>query len=224
MDAILPAAGLSSRMRGIPKFLLPVDIEYTTLLEHHLENLSLICENIFLPTRKDLISLIESLEFNNDKLKIIEMQSETMSETVINTIDSSDANHFILTMPDTFFTGESPFELLDREPLICEIACWKIRDEQRGKLGEVLIDENNSVLQIVDKKPDNGFEFAWGALTFSKELIKYIDIKDPHIGYAVANALEKKEVIKALKLEGKYYDCGTPQEYLKLLEETFIKK
>lgn len=224
MDAILPAAGLSSRMRGIPKFLLPVDIGYTTILEHHLENLTVICENIFLPTRKDLVPLIESLEFNIDKLKIIEIESETMSETVMKTIDKSNANHFILTMPDTYFTGESPFELLDRKPLICELACWKIRDEQRGKLGEVLISEKNSVLQIVDKKPDNGFEFAWGALTFSRELIKYIDIKDPHIGYAVSNAIQKKEGIKALKLEGEYFDCGTPEEYLKLLEKTFIKK
>ena len=28
MDGILPAAGIASRMRGIPKFLLPTDREY----------------------------------------------------------------------------------------------------------------------------------------------------------------------------------------------------
>ena len=37
MDVILPAAGLAKRMKGIPKFLLPANDEYETLLEIHLK-------------------------------------------------------------------------------------------------------------------------------------------------------------------------------------------
>jgi len=64
MDAILPAAGLASRMRGIPKFLLPIDKAYISLLEVHISNLSDICERIYLPTRPELAPIIKSLDFN----------------------------------------------------------------------------------------------------------------------------------------------------------------
>ena len=34
-------------------------------------------------------------------------------------------------MPDTFFLGEQPYEILDSTTDFCNLACWKIRDEQR---------------------------------------------------------------------------------------------
>ena len=49
MDVILPAAGLAKRMKGVPKFLLPANDQYETLLEIHLKNLEDKCENIYYP-------------------------------------------------------------------------------------------------------------------------------------------------------------------------------
>lgn len=224
MEAILPAAGLAKRMRGIPKFLLPADKEYKSLLEIHISNLSDLCEKIYLPTRPELAPVIKSLDFDLKNIVIVEIETNTMCETVSETIKLSKAENFILIMPDTFFLHQQPYNLLDSKTNFCNLACWRIRDEQRGKLGEVKIDNNNLVVDMVDKKPNNGYKYAWGALTFNKKLVKYINDEEPHIGYAVKNAMEAGEKIDASVVDGKYYDCGTPSEYLELLEETLLTK
>jgi len=54
MDAILPAAGLATRMHGIPKFLLPSSEEYDSLIGLHIDNLIKHCERIWIPTRPEL--------------------------------------------------------------------------------------------------------------------------------------------------------------------------
>lgn len=218
MDAILPAAGLAKRLKGIPKFLLPADRDYNTLLEIHLLNLSKICENIYVPTRPELVPIIESLDIDKKKLQILEMNTETMSETVNNTVSFSSAESYILIMPDTYFLGEQPYDLLNPDTRICNLACWEIRESQRGKLGEVKIDNNNLVVDMIDKNINSSLKHSWGALTFNKNLIKYISNKDPHIGYAVKNALMDSEKIDATIINGKYYDCGTPEEYVDLLK------
>mgnify|MGYP001465550262 FL=1 len=222
MDGILPAAGLASRMRGIPKFLLPVDKDYVSLLEVHISNLSNICDKIYLPTRPELAPVIKSLDFNFKNTEIPEMVTSTMCETVNNTLSISEADNFILIMPDTFFLGDQPYDILDSTTDLCNLACWKIRDEQRGKLGEVRFDVNNKVVEMVDKEPDNGFEYAWGALTFSRKLSQYIDNKDPHIGYAAKKSVKNGEKVTVSLMNGSYFDCGTPDEYIKLLQKTLL--
>ena len=222
MDVIIPAAGLAKRMRGIPKFLLPANADYLSLLEIHLDNLRNSFSNIFLATRPEIVPLIKSLDYDFRNMSILEMHTSTMSETVIKTLKVSKEDHHLLIMPDTFFLGQQPYLELNQSPGICELACWKIRDEQRGKLGEINFDKDNKITGIVDKKIDTGFEYAWGALTFSNKLVSYINPKDPHIGYGVKKAFKSGEEITAKVIEGKYFDCGTPREYLDLLGETLI--
>ena len=72
---------------------------------------------------------------------------------------------------------------------MCTLACWKIRNEQRGKLGEVKI-ENGFVEKIIDKDINTGFEYSWGSILFNKEFEQYIKTKDLHIGYSAAKALK----------------------------------
>jgi len=222
MDVILPAAGLAKRMQGVPKFLLPANRDYKTLLEIHLINLNDTCENIYLPTRPELAPIIKSLDFDFNNLQIIEMVTNTMSETVVNILNETNSKNYSLIMPDTYFLGEKPYDKLLDYSGFCNLACWKIRNEQRGKLGEVEINASNQVLKMVDKVPDNGFDFAWGALSFSSELKDYIDIKDPHIGYAVKKAVEDGKLVEAFQVDGKYFDCGTPEEYIGLLKEVLL--
>ena len=224
MDAILPAAGLAKRMRGIPKFLLPADKNYNTLLEIHINNLTDICENIYLPTRPELVPILDSLDFIQDNLIIAEMTTNTMCETVNETIKLSDSENFILIMPDTFFLGDQPYKLLNPDTNFSNLACWKIRESQRGKLGEVFINDKNLITDIVDKKANNGYEYAWGALTFNRKITDYLNNNEPHIGYAVKNGLDKGEKVDATVLEGSYYDCGTPSEYVDLLKNNLISE
>ena len=219
MDAILPAAGSAQRMSGIPKFLLPSDDKYTALIEHHINGLTDISNNIYLPTKKNLIPLIESLNLNFESITILEVDTKSMSETILKVLDYSNAETFLLAMPDTYFYGQKPYRLFNPKPEYADVACWKIRDEQRGKLGEVTLDEDNYIQQIVDKNFDNGFELAWGALTFSRKLAKYIYKEDPHIGYAMKHAIDDEKKISGFKVEGSYFDCGTPSEYIEMFKQ-----
>jgi hypothetical protein len=225
MDLLIPAAGLATRMRGLPKFLLPIDKKYTTLLENHLlastqdiDNL----DNILIATRPDLVKIIKSLNLDFPKLSIIEMETSTMNETILNLLQHTDSEYFQLVMPDTYFSGEQSYGKLSNSPDFCDLALWEIRPEQRGKLGEVDIDLEGIVNVIVDKNPDSLLKYSWGSLTFNLQLKKYIDVKEPHIGYAIFNALKNDEIITTKIIEGKYYDCGTPEEYLALLKEELL--
>jgi hypothetical protein len=222
MDAIIPAAGLATRMRGIPKFLLPCDDTYTTLIELHISQLLEQCETIWIPTRPELVLLLDSLGLAQDRVVILPMQTENMTQTVQKVTQISKQEYFQLIMPDTFFFGEKPYALLDPEPSIVELACWKIRDDQKGKLGQVLI-ENNEVKEMKDKDPNCLFEHSWGALSFSRKLLSFANTTDPHIGYAVRSALASDMRISAKVMSGEYYDCGTPSEYLSMLENVIQK-
>jgi hypothetical protein len=222
VDAIVPAAGLASRMRGIPKFLLPCDDVYTTLLEEHLGNLLEVCETVWIPTRPELVMLLDSLSISRDRIVILPITTRNMTETVLHVANLSRADFFQLVMPDTFFLGEKPYQMMSKNPKLVDLACWKIRKEQRGKLGQVKIHDNR-VIDMRDKDPKCEFEHSWGALTFYRDLLTYCKDSDSHIGYAVKTALENNEEVNARVIEGKYFDCGTPSEYLDLLRESISK-
>jgi hypothetical protein len=219
MDGIIPAAGLATRMRGLPKFLLPCDLNYLTLIERHLVNLQEFCETIWIPTRPEMVGLLDQLGLARDNVVIIPMRSDNMTQTISRVMKISSAESFQLVMPDTYFHGELPYELVLENQSLVKLACWKIRNEQRGKLGQVLIQNETQVRDLRDKDPDCEYEYSWGSLVFRKELHNFMDLTEPHIGYAVKNALLSGETVAARKIEGKYFDCGTPSEYIGLLSE-----
>jgi choline kinase len=218
MDAIIPAAGLATRMRGIPKFLLPCDSTYNTLIEAHISALLQLCETVWIPTRPEMVLLLDSLGLAKDRVVLLPMTTDNMTQTVSKVLQIARTENFHLVMPDTYFHGEKPYATLSSSPNLVDLACWKIRDDQKGKLGQVLIHEE-SATDMRDKDPECNYEHSWGALTFNRELLDYADSTDPHIGYAVRNALKGGENISARIMDGKYFDCGTPSEYLNMLQE-----
>jgi hypothetical protein len=221
MDGILPAAGQSSRMRGLPKFLLPCDDNYVTLLEYHIGMMYESCDVIWIPTRSEFVQLIESLNFPRDKVVILPLTTRSMTETVMNVLKISGSMSFLLEMPDTFYKGVKPVEILNHSPVIADLGLFPIRDEQRGKLGQCQIDENQRVVKIIDKDSNCDLPLAWGALTFARELISFMDIKQPHIGYSVAEAIRSGQIVTSTLCNSLYFDCGTPSEYLAMLREVF---
>lgn len=219
MDAILPAAGQASRMRGIPKFLLPCNEDYLTLIEVHIANLLRYSETVWVPTRPENVQLLTSIGISQERVVVMPMTTPTMTETVLRILSISSAKFFQLVMPDTFFAGELPYERLSRQPVCADVACWPIRQGQRGKLGQLRISKEGRVLEMQDKDPLCTFPQAWGALSFSRELIPYMRSSDPHIGYALASAVVDGAPITAFVVNGRYYDCGTAAEYLEMLTQ-----
>lgn len=222
MDAIVPAAGLATRMRGIPKFLLPCDDKYTTLIELHIQNLLERCDTVWIPTRPELVHLLDSLNLPAEKVVILPMTTANMTQTVARVVSIARATEYLLVMPDTFFLGESPYtSLVKLDESLVHLYCWNIRDDQKGKLGQVKSSNDGIVLDMQDKNPRCDFPTAWGALMFKSDLMDYAQQNEPHIGYAVRNALLQKGKVTSETMAGKYFDCGTPSEYLSMLQEVF---
>lgn len=220
MDAIIPAAGSASRMRGIPKFLLPCDSQYTTLIERHLSAILDICETVWIPIRPDLVSLLTSLGLQSDRVVLLPVTTQNMTQSVLSVLRLATADEFMMVMPDTYFLGEQPYPALNSIDGLVRLALWEIREDQRGRLGQVLLD-GDRVLAMRDKEPNCDFRHAWGAMAFAKNLRNHMVTTDPHIGFAVQRAVEEAVPVEARMMAGSYFDCGTPLEYLEMLSQVY---
>lgn len=228
LHAILPASGSATRMRGLPKFLLPCDDQYLSLLERHIENLLEYCETIWIPVRPDLVPLVESLRIPSERVVLLTMSTQSMTETVRRVVELSSGKRFIMAMPDTYFFGDLPYEYLARSASPMSLACWNIRPEQYGKLGQVLLAEPKPgntmdefiVSQSEDKNPDCRFEHSWGSMAFDREVMELAHDDMPHTGYLLQPLLNNSIEVTAKVMNGEYFDCGTPSEYLSMLKRT----
>jgi hypothetical protein len=215
-------------MRGLPKFLLPCDTEYTTLLERHINSMLDYCEVIWIPVRSDFVPMVESLGISSERVVILTMDTKSMTETVRRVVDLSSGTRFFMAMPDTYFFGEQPYDYLAKSSAPMTLACWKIRHEQFGKLGQVSFEEKTHgdplegliVVGAEDKNPSCRFEHSWGAMAFDRKVIDYANDDMPHTGYLLPSLMENSIAITAKILNGEYFDCGTPSEYLEMLKKT----
>ena len=220
MDGLIPASGAASRMRGIPKFLLPCDEDYLTLLERHVSNMLEYCKMVWIPTRPDLTILIESLGITSERVVVIPMVTKSMTETILKVTAISSATEFMLCMPDTYFEGELPYKNLSILEGELKLACWEIRPEQKGKLGQIQFeskDFNSRVIDSKDKDISCTFDFSWGAMSFKRDLLEIGNPEMPHTGYLIKPAIELGFDVRGFVVKGNYFDCGTPKEYLQML-------
>jgi UTP-glucose-1-phosphate uridylyltransferase len=222
MQLILPAAGKASRMRGLPKFLLPCTNEYLTLIERHINFLIDSVENIWIPTSPQYVNLLSSLIEENKKINIVPVSSNTMSETVKVTMTNINKNKYTLIMPDTYFSDDKTYEKIISADTnhFANLICWKTRPSQEGKLGEVSFSNNGKLEAIIDKPEKRVYQHSWGAVTFTSDLYNFIDPQEPHIGYAIKSAAQQNN-INCIEVKGDYYDCGTPDEYIELIKKIF---
>jgi hypothetical protein len=215
-------------MRGLPKFLLPCDDNYLSLLERHIDNLLQHCETIWVPVRPDLVSLVESLRIPSERVVLLTMTTKSMTETVRRVVNLSSGNRFLMAMPDTYFHGELPYQYLSESRDDLNLACWNIRPEQYGKLGQVDIsmDEGSSNFGAIfgseDKNPSCRFPHSWGAMAFNRNIMQWASDDMPHTGHIIPELLDLGIRVGAKTINGEYYDCGTPSEYLSMLERTSV--
>lgn len=217
IHGILPAAGQAMRLRRLPKFLLPCDEDANTLIEKHIDQMSDICEVIWLPVRPDLISLVHDLNLG-PKIIPVALSTNTMSETVLRIGHISGADKFLLGMPDTVFVGESPYsavsELLMEASLA--LALWETAPSQRGKVGSIQV-ENQKITSSIDKDLHVTHPYHWGAMAFDRKFLTMLVPEMPHTGYVIKKYLEKNLDIAWHLTAGEYFDCGTFGEYRRFL-------
>lgn len=212
--AIIPASGNASRMRGFPKFLLPNGPSYETLLEAHLKSVAPFVDEIRIAVNPMFKEILMGASLFLHDADVESMETLSMTETVLNLISRSTAEKFIVIMPDTAFLGESPYQKLFNGTKDLNLSIWKIRDEQKGKLGQVLIGDDNCVLDCIDKDPDCDYEFAWGLQYFNRKYLNFLSPDQPHIGYGIVPAIKAGLSVGASTSAGSYWDCGTPSEFI----------
>jgi hypothetical protein len=221
IDAILPAAGEASRMRGFPKFLLPSDVQYRSLIEKHVHSLLEVSKVIWIPTRPDLVELLHTIEFPTSRVIILPLKTQSMMETVDAVASLSSADKFLIGMPDTYFYGTDPYSALASSSHMATLALWKIRESQIGKLGQVEVEpKTGRVLDIQDKKLDCAHEFAWGAMALERECLDYVDTTMSSLGDLIPKLIEVGATVFSSTVDGDYFDCGTPEEYFEMLIRT----
>lgn len=218
---LIPAAGSATRMRGLPKFLLPTHASNTSLLERHLNFLGGLFDEILIGINPDFSHLLKSVVDESLKLKIVEMRTQTMMETVVKLCEKSISESFFLIMPDTFFSNyKAILEFLNnKNHNDANLLCWELQPFQKGKLGQVLINENNLITDIKDKNLECTYEYFWGAASFSRENLRMVNDSEAHVGFMYEKLLAGNIEVGAIKIQGSYYDCGTQGEYIRMLKQ-----
>lgn len=216
---LIPLGGTASRMKNIPKFLLPCGIGLSLLdnainiLEKH---------NVF-QIMAGVSNLNNLLLENNKNLNKIVVETKTMAETVfyltkeIEKIDKNFKN--ILIMPDTHFVLKDEIKnminMLDVYSIV--VIVWKIKDYQVGKVGQCKL-EDDKIIDVIDKDKNCTYPYFWGVIGWNSTMNQHIIPEWETIGDLIKIAIEMNIKVGCIISDGNYYDCGTYSEYFKMIK------
>lgn len=216
-SVLIPASGSAQRMRGLPKFLLPSGKMDLSLIELHVSNVLDYADEILIGLNPIFLDIVLNAKLNLHNARVIPLETKSMTETVLKLIPYSSGTRFTIIMPDTVFESNQSYEFSNLVSDL-DLSLWKIRSDQYGKLGQVSVDPDGKVLDCVDKNPDCRYEFSWGAMTFNRKFLDHLNIDFPHVGYGIVSALKANLSVNSVILPGRYWDCGTPIEYIRYLK------
>lgn len=83
----------------------------------------------------------------------------------------------------------------------------------------VRIDDDNFITDVIDKPAKTYLRDAWGIIAWRPVFWPYIYPIDATVGDALTRAIRAGLPIRAVVMDGSYYDCGTPDEYFQLIRE-----
>lgn len=219
---VIPICGSASRLGNIPKFLLPIKNK-SSLLKHNIEKCFISGFKPLIITTPNFCNIIYryiNTFCDSKNITIIVTETGTMSETILHS-QKIVSDIYSILMPDVYISNKNCLSLLNNEFKINEsdvlLGIFKIREDQKGKLGQVLFDGENNLIDVVDKDKDCSYKWAWGVILWKKIFFDFIDSKTSHIGYGLVPALKNGIKIKVYKLSSDYYDCGTLEEYQSML-------
>ena len=218
---VLPAAGQATRLNGLPKFLLP--IPEGNLLDWHCKQMrAASAERVLVGTSWVNSALVAQHAPNGTEQYLV--STKTMTETVLAARRNAGDADVLFGMPDTYWANEDVYEQISTAVSDADVtlACWFIRDDQRGKLGQCELDLYGNVLAVVDKSPDCSMPWVWGAMYWKPSFWNCLTPTMPHVGYGLPVAMDRGLNVKAVMFMGDYHDCGTFESYARLCS-TFVK-
>lgn len=215
ITGIVPAAGTATRLSGLPKFLLPIlegsGDKGSTLLDYHIQIQQEICDRVVVATRPEFAPLVSPIVQRWDCHLMVQI-SQTMSETVLNVHDLIQRENYFISMPDTFFdNGIDTRAMLGEIGFDAILACWKVHEELRGRVGEVELNDAGIVVRHEDKNSDSRLPLMWGTMLVSAAYLELVRPEDPHVGIALNRAIDNRQMlIGGKQMPGNYLDLGTP--------------
>jgi 2-C-methyl-D-erythritol 4-phosphate cytidylyltransferase len=226
---VLPVGGSATRMQGLPKFMLPIS-HNKTLIEMHCEAALKIGYNevhiITRNTYRDLVLNYFSSKDVNVRVWSLLEETQSMSETLINggqMIEGFDRSSVTIGLADTAFTGVS-YEDVHSSLLASNqeiaLSLFVPREDQKGKLGQVLLGEDSKVLDMVDKSLTCDYPYIWGIAKLPGWLMLKANREDAHIGIGIGKLVSGGTSVEGIiNIGAKYFDCGTFSEYYSCLSE-----
>lgn len=229
MIGILPAAGNATRINGLPKMLLPIGD--TFLMQRQYQNLRKAgCGNVFVGTNSDNHELVARQCDTSYVIPFIAHSRITMSATVISTHTQAIIHRYkgniLFAMPDTYIEDELCFEKLSTAingDCDVAVALFHARHDQRRK-GGMCRTQYGKVIEVVDKPEETDMVWIWGALAWKPVFWEYINANDPHVGYALPKAIAAGLDVRAVRMDGEFWDCGTAAEYYELIQHLAAEK
>lgn len=211
---LLPSAGTATRMNGIPKFLLPVSEDVQCLLDYHVRLMAPVVDRIIIPTRSEWVGLLHSFSFG-PQVDILELNTQTMAETLRRSLEGIDYETCVLGMPDTYFLGGNPYHDLSLHPgHDLTVSLFRTRPEQRGKVGSIDIDAEGRVIAHADKDPDHIYDHHWGVMEFASHTEHFLSPTEPTGGVLITECLARGLDVRGVVADYPYFDCGTLREYV----------
>ena len=204
-------------MNGIPKFLLPVSEDLQCLLDYHVRLMQPTVEKIIISTRSEWVDGVRSFDFGSH-VEVIELNTQTMAETLRRALAGVHYDSCVLGMPDTYFVGENPYRELYAHPghdMVLRL--YPTRPEQAGNVGSVRLGADNVVVQHADKDPEHDFGAHWGVMEFAKHTEEFLDPAATTGGYLIDECLSRGLDVRGIPAKDPYFDCGTFAEYLQCL-------
>lgn len=214
---LLPAAGSASRMAGLPKFLLP--IPEGTLISLHAERMQTAgVEGIALGYSDKIRDV---LSINKPPESVLYLGGKTLAHTIANAQFLVGDQSVVFGMPDTYFTDADAYrrviDCLERGADVA-VGVFQTHPDQRSKLGMCQV-EWDRLVDVVDKPAQTDLVYAWGILAWRPVFWQHIHAADATVGDALPRAIRAGLDVRAVRMEGAYYDCGTPEEYFKLIRD-----
>lgn len=222
MIGILPCAGKSERIHGLPKFLLPAGDSY--LLKMHIDGMKAAgCREVRIGTSLENDDIV--FDYADGAMSGVAQQRDTMTQTVLSLRQYSRGEPVLFGMPDTNWKSgiESVYSFLThmRGPADVWLYCCQARWKQWQRGGMCDLDpqkENGNVTKITDKPETSETPWIWGAMLWQPTLWPYLHPEDPHVGYGVQRAVEAGLHVHAVVgWNDDYYDCGTSSEYFEMI-------
>lgn len=219
MIGILPAAGNATRINGLPKFLLPIPGSY--LLDWHERAMRAAGANsVYIGANEHTYPLLRQYAPQADVY--VARAHETMSETVLSGYDAITECGYpfcLFGMPDSYWTDDGVYTKLAfalAEGAQLAVALFLLTPGQARHVGCVDVD-GGRILGVIDKPASGHYFWCWGALAWKTPFWSCLRPEDPHVGYAIPRAMAEGLDVRAVRMDGSYYDCGTTERYFEMI-------